>query len=76
MTPKTKALLFNFLGFALLFVAFRFLIGFLFPLQNFVAAVIAAVLASVLAPKFGAVKTKEGQRLFMKWPFTKNGKAL
>ena len=74
--PKHKAIIFNFLGFAILFVVGRVLIGMLLSLNTLVLAVIAAVAASLLAPKFGAVKTPSGEKLMMKWIFIKGFREL
>jgi hypothetical protein len=71
MAPKHKALIYNFLTFAILFVLFRFLLDYLFSLERFVLAVISAILATILAPKFAVVKTANGVKMFVKWPFKK-----
>jgi hypothetical protein len=36
----------------------------------------AFVVGTILAPKFQAVKTKEGEKLFMKWMFVKGIKDI
>lgn len=66
-----RALIFQFLCFGVLFFAARFLVvtytnlsGFLIPLTAFVAG-------TILSPKFQAVRTKEGEKLFMSWLFLK-----
>ncbi|ESU26618.1 hypothetical protein FLJC2902T_25920 [Flavobacterium limnosediminis JC2902] len=77
MTLKTKSIVFNFLGFAVLFTVIRFLVlpeftnltGVFLPLTAF-------VVATLLAPKFQAIKTGEGEKLFMKWLFTKGVKEI
>tara|TARA_R110000868_G_scaffold222745_2_gene474604 strand:+ start:1129 stop:1359 length:231 start_codon:yes stop_codon:yes gene_type:complete len=76
LKPKHKALFFNFLGFAILFVAGRLLLGMFLSLNTLVLAFIAAVAASFLAPKFSAVKTKSGEKLMMKWIFIKGFREL
>ncbi|TQO35955.1 hypothetical protein GQ41_0520 [Arenibacter algicola] len=76
MKPKHKALIFNFLGFAILFVAGRLLLGMFLSLNTLVLAFIAAVAASFLAAKFSAVKTKSGEKLMMKWIFIKGFREL
>ncbi|SHF94180.1 hypothetical protein SAMN03080594_109192 [Arenibacter palladensis] len=76
MKPKYKALIYNFLGFAVLFVAGRLLLGMLLSLNTLVLAFIAAVAASLLAPKFSVVKTKSGEKLMMKWIFIKGFREL
>ncbi|PXX23020.1 hypothetical protein [Arenibacter sp. ARW7G5Y1] len=76
MKTKYKALIFNFLGFSILFVGGRLLIGMLLSLNTLALAFIAAVAASILAPKFSAVKTKSGEKLMMKWIFIKGFREL
>ncbi|NKI27666.1 hypothetical protein HCG49_13940 [Arenibacter sp. 6A1] len=71
MKIKHKALLFNFLGFALLFVIARLLLGYFFPLHRILLAIIAAVIANVLAPKFAVVKVDRIEKVMMKWIFMK-----
>ncbi|MCM4153127.1 hypothetical protein DHD05_16170 [Arenibacter sp. N53] len=76
MKPKHKALVLNFIGFAILFVAGRLLLGMVLSLNTLVLAFIAAVAASLLAPKFSAVKTPLGEKLMMKWIFIKGFREL
>lgn len=40
-------------------------------LQGLWIAATSFVISTLLAPKFQAVKTKEGEKLFMKWIFIK-----
>ncbi len=75
MSVKSKALLFNFLCFASLFLTFRYGISALgFRLPYIPLAVISVVGASFLAPKFG-IRQKDGKEvLIMKWLFIKDTK--
>jgi len=50
---------------------FRFLIDAYTNLQGFWIPVTAFVVSTLLAPKFQAVKTNDGEKLFMKWIFIK-----
>ena len=76
MKPKYKAFLFNFIGFAVLFVIIRSIMWFLWSSDSIFLAIVAAVLASVLSPKFAVTRTKEGEKLFMKWLFIKGVKEV
>lgn len=76
MKPKVKVFIYNFLGFALLFVLFRFGLGVSLQLDSFYLALIAAILASVLAPKFVVVKKDGMEKIFMKWIFIKGFKEI
>ncbi len=71
MRPKYKALLFNFIAFAALFIIIRLLLGYYWPINRIFLAVTSAILANVLAPKFGAIKTEQGEKIMMKWIFIK-----
>ncbi|MGK4568741.1 hypothetical protein [Flavobacterium sp. 3HN19-14] len=71
MTKKNKALLYNFLGFAFLYIITYFLLATFTYANGILKPVIAAVAASLLAPKFQSVKTANGEKIFMQWLFVK-----
>ena len=71
MKPKFKALLFNFIGFAILFVVIRLFLGYYWPINRIFLAVTSAIAANILAPKFGAIQTDNGEKIMMKWIFIK-----
>ncbi len=70
MKATTKALVFNLLTFGVLFVFFRFSIGFIMPLPYIPLLLGSAVLASFCAPKFLVKKNQ----LFVKFPWKKQPK--
>lgn len=76
MTLKTKSLLYNFIGFAVLFVIVRFAAQAFTNLSGLWLPATAFVVATLLAPKFQAVQTNEGEKLFMKWLFIKGVKEI
>ena len=76
MRPKYKALLFNFIAFAIIFLAFRFALGYLWPGNEVFLAIASAIAASILSPKFGAIKTNSGEKLMMKSIFSKKVREL
>tara|TARA_R110002126_G_scaffold147915_1_gene294004 strand:+ start:469 stop:699 length:231 start_codon:yes stop_codon:yes gene_type:complete len=76
MQLKHKALLFNFIGFAAIFILIRWLVMDLFSLNHFVKSLLSAILATLFAPKFAVIKAKEGFKLVMKWIFIKGFKEL
>ncbi|OYU80003.1 MAG: hypothetical protein CFE23_11490 [Flavobacterium sp. BFFFF1] len=76
MKPTTKALLFNFICFAALYLLMFFLIVTFTQLDGWMKPVTAAVAASLLAPKFQSVKTSAGEKVFMKWIFIKGVKEI
>lgn len=67
MKPKHRALLFNFLAFALLFIVIRLILGYYMPINRIFLAVTSAIAANILAPKFGSIQTEEGEKVLMKW---------
>ncbi|UOK41940.1 MULTISPECIES: hypothetical protein [Flavobacterium] len=76
MTLKTKSIVYNFLGFALLFIIVRFVAATFTNLTGFWLPLTAAVAASILAPKFQVIKTHEGEKMYVKWLFIKGVKEL
>ncbi|MDI9258493.1 MULTISPECIES: hypothetical protein [Flavobacterium] len=71
MNSKTKALLFNLLGFAVVFILSRMLLQAYSSLSGFWLPLTAFVISTILAPKFQSVKTNDGEKIFMKWIFVK-----
>jgi len=76
MNLKTKALIYNFLGFAPIFLISYFLLEVFVQLGRPWTAIVAAVITFILAPKFQLIKTQEKDRLFVKWIFFKEFKEL
>lgn len=71
MKPKLKALVYNFAGFVVLFLLFRFALLFLFPDKYLLMVLVAVIAASALSPKFGMVVENGQERVKMKWIFLK-----
>ena len=76
MTKQTKAFLYQLISFAVLFILFRYLIAAFTNLQGFWIPITAFVIATLIAPKFQAIKTTTGDKLFMKWLFVKGVKEI
>ncbi len=76
MKLEHKALLFNFLGFALLFLIARFGVGYFMEVPRLYLAIGAAIFATLLAPKFAVVRDSGKEKLMMKWVFMKSPKAM
>ncbi len=76
MTLKTKGLLYNFIGFALLFIIVRIVAEMFTNLTGFWLPLTAFIVATLLAPKFQTVQTSQGEKLFMKWLFFKGVKEV
>ncbi len=71
MSKKTKAFVFNLIGFAIFYTATYALLLTFGGLIGLWIAVTSAVVSTILAPKFQAIDTNNGQKLFMKWIFKK-----
>jgi len=76
MSKKNKALLFNFLGFALIFIIVRLGVGYFLEIGRIYISIISAVTAMVLAPKFGVTKINSEEKLMMRSIFLKGFKEL
>lgn len=68
---QVRAFLYQLGCFAILFVGFRYLVGTYTGLTGFWVPLTAFALGTILAPKFQAAKTKDGEKLFMSWIFLK-----
>lgn len=76
MSKKTKAFLFNFIGFAVFFFGTRYLVDMYTNLEGWWIPLTAFAVGLILAPKFQAVNTKDGEKLFMQWIFIKGLKEI
>lgn len=76
MSLKTKAFIYQLLSFAVLFIGFRFFIGAYTNLLGFWIPLTAFIIGTILSPKFQAVKTNDGEKLFMSWIFIKGIKQI
>lgn len=68
---QVRAFLYQLGCFAILFVGFRYLVGTYTGLTGFWIPLTAFVIGTILSPKFQAVKTKDGEKLFMSLIFLK-----
>ncbi len=78
MSKKVKAFVYNFLSFALFFLPSYYLIQHYggLSITGFFIPITAFVVATLLAPKFQAVQTRDGEKLFMKWLLRKGVKEI
>jgi hypothetical protein len=76
MSLQLKAFLFQFLCFAVLFLLVYYLADAYTNLQGIWRSLTAFVVGTILAPKFQAVRTKDGEKLFVKWLFLKGVKQI
>ncbi len=73
---QVKSFVFQLLCFAVLFILFRILLDKYSNLTGFWVPITSFVVSTILAPKFQAVKTNDGEKLFMKWLFLKGIKEI
>ena len=76
MSKQTKAFVYNFISFALYFLPVYYLLKTFTGLTGFWIPITAFVVATLAAPKFQAIKTPQGDKLFMRWLFMKGVKEL
>jgi hypothetical protein len=73
---QLRAFIYQLGCFAILFISFRFLIFKYTNLTGLFVPFTAFVVGTILSPKFQAVKTRDGEKLFMSWLFVKGIKEL
>ena len=76
MSKKVKSFLYNFLGFSIFYVPAYLLVMNYSHLQGLWIAGTAFMVSLILAPKFQAIKTQNGEKIFMKWIFTSGVKEV
>jgi len=76
MSKKTKAIVYQFLSFAVLFIVARLIIEKFTGATGFWIPAIAAVVSTILAPQFKALETPHGLKLYMNWIFMKEAKEI
>lgn len=73
---QQRAFLYQLGCFAILFVLFRFLVMSYTGLTGLWVPFVACVVVTIVSPHFKAVRTKDGEKLFMHWIFFKNVKEI
>jgi hypothetical protein len=73
---QVRAFLYQLGCFAILFISARFLVERYTGLTDFLIPLTAFIVGTILSPKFKAVKTEDGEKLFMKWIFIKDVKEI
>lgn len=76
MNLKLKAFILQLISFAVLFIISQYVLANYTNLQGIWVSITAFVVGTILAPQFQAVKTKDGEKLFMKWIFMKDVKEI
>jgi len=73
---QVRAFLYQLGCFSILFLSARYLLWRYTNLTGFWIPFTAFVLGTLLSPKFQAVKTTDGEKLYMKWMFIKGIKEI
>jgi hypothetical protein len=73
---QLRAFIYQLGCFAILFISFRYLIFEYTNLTGLFIPFTAFVVGTIISPKFQAVKTRDGEKLFMSWLFIKGIKEL
>ena len=68
---QIRAFLYQLGCFAILFILGRFIIASYTGLTGIWIPLTSFIIATLISPKFQAVKTEDGEKLFMKWIFIK-----
>ncbi len=76
MNLKVKAFILQLISFATFFIVIQYLLAKYTGLEGIWISVTAFVMGTILAPQFQSVKTKDGDKLFMKWIFMKDVKEI
>ena len=76
MNLKVKAFILQLISFATFFIVIQYLLAKYTGLEGIWISVTAFVMGTILAPQFQSVKTKDGDKLFMKWIFMKEVKEI
>jgi hypothetical protein len=73
---QIRAFIYQLGCFAILFISARYIVAQYTNLIGFWIPLTAFIIGTLIAPKFQAVKTKDGEKLFMKWIFMKGIKEI
>lgn len=73
---QVRAFLYQLGCFAILFILGRFIIAEYTGITGIWIPLTAFIVATLVAPQFKALKTKDGEKLFMKWIFLKDIKEI
>ena len=73
---QVRAFLYQLGCFAILFISIQYLVARFTYLSGLWIPMTAFVVGTILSPKFQSVKTKDGEKLFMKWMFVKGIKEI
>lgn len=73
---QVKAFVLQLLCFATLFILTQFLIEKYLGQAGIFVSIVSFIFSTVMSPKFQAIKTNDGEKLFMKWIFIRGVKEI
>ena len=73
---QIRAFIYQLGCFAILFISVRYLVAQNTNLTGFWIPLTAFIVGTLLSPKFQAIKTKDGEKFYMKWIFMKGIKEI
>lgn len=73
---QIRAFIYQLGCFAILFISARYVVANFTDLTGFWIPLTAFIIGTIIAPKFQVAKTKDGEKLFMKWVFMKGIKEI
>jgi len=73
---QLRAFLYQLGCFAILFILFRFLLERYSGLTGLWVPFVAFAIGTLVSPQFKAIRTKDDEKLFMKWIFFKDVKEI
>lgn len=76
MNKKTKALVFSFVSFVILYIITKYIFNNYTQFTGFKSSLAGFVVSTILSPKFQFVETSDGGKLFMKWLFTNKAREI
>jgi hypothetical protein len=76
MKKQTKALLYNFFWFAIIYFPSYYLVATFSGLKGYWIPISVGIFSMILAPKFQMIHTKDGEKIYMKWLFFKGVKEV
>lgn len=71
MSKKVTSFIYNLLCFAVLFILTRYLVEKYTTVTGYFIPLTAFVISTLIAPKFQAIQTANGEKIFMRWLFIK-----
>lgn len=76
MSKKNKVFIVMFLCFAAIFTVTRIGLGYFFEIPSLYCSLISALVATFFSPQFKVFQTNEGEKVYMRWLFSKKVKEL